>query len=56
MARYVRLDDRAVLAVSGGDASGFLQGLVTNDIGRLDGGAAIHAACSRRRASTCSTS
>ena len=44
MARYVRLDDRAVLAVSGGDASGFLQGLVTNDIGKLDAGAAIHAA------------
>ena len=44
MARYVRLDDRAVLAVSGGDASGFLQGLVTNDIGKLEGGAAIHAA------------
>ena len=44
MARYVRLDDRAVLAVSGGDASGFLQGLVTNDVGRLAGGGAIHAA------------
>ena len=44
MARYVRLDDRAVLSVSGGDASGFLQGLVTNDIGRLDAGPAIHAA------------
>lgn len=44
MARYVRLDDRAVLAVSGGDASGFLQGLVTNDIGKLAGGGAIHAA------------
>ena len=44
MARYVRLDDRAVLSVSGGDASGFLQGLVTNDIGKLDGGPAIHAA------------
>ena len=44
MARYVGLDDRAVLAVSGGDAGGFLQGLVTNDIGKLDGGAAIHAA------------
>ena len=44
MARYVRLDDRAVLAVSGGDASGFLQGLVTNDMGRLAGGGAIHAA------------
>ena len=44
MARYVRLDDRAVLAVSGGDASGFLQGLVTNDVGRLADCGAIHAA------------
>ena len=44
MARYVRLDDRAVLAVSGGDASGFLQGLVTNDVARLADGGAIHAA------------
>ena len=44
MARYVRLDDRAVLAVSGGDASGFLQGLVTNDVGKLANGGAIHAA------------
>ena len=44
MARYVRLDDRAVLAVSGGDASGFLQGLITNDMGKLDREPAIHAA------------
>lgn len=44
MARYVRLDDRAVLSVSGGDATGFLQGLITNDIGKLESGSAIHAA------------
>ncbi len=44
MARFVRLDDRAVLSVSGSDADGFLQGLVTNDVGKLRDGAAIHAA------------
>lgn len=44
MARYVRLDDRAVLSVSGSDAHGFLQGLITNDVDKLRGGAAIHAA------------
>ena len=44
MARHVRLDDRAVLAVSGGDASGFLQGLITNDVEKLDAVPAIHAA------------
>ncbi|MDE0383305.1 MAG: folate-binding protein, partial [Defluviicoccus sp.] len=44
MARYVRLDDRAVLAVSGADASGYLQGLVTNDVGKLAHAGAIHAA------------
>ncbi len=44
MARYVGLDDRAVLAVSGSDAAGFLQGLVTNDVARLADGGAIHAA------------
>jgi folate-binding protein YgfZ len=31
--------DRSVLRVSGPDARDFLQGLVTNDVGRLDGGA-----------------
>ena len=44
MARFVRLDDRAVLSVSGSDASGFLQGLITNDLGKLRDGAAIHGA------------
>ena len=44
MARFVRLDDRAVLSVSGSDASGFLQGLITNDVGKLRDGAAIHGA------------
>ena len=37
MARYVRLDDRAVLSVSGSDAHGFLQGLITNDVDKLRG-------------------
>ena len=44
MARFVRLDDRAVLSVSGSDARGFLQGLITNDVEKLRDGAAIHAA------------
>lgn len=44
MADYVKLDDRAVLAVSGEDARPFLQGLISNDIGKASGGAAVHAA------------
>ena len=44
MARFVRLDDRAVLSIYGSDASGFLQGLITNDVEKLYGGAAIYAA------------
>ena len=44
MARFVRLGDRAVLSVSGSDAGGFLQGLITNDVGKPRDGAAIHAA------------
>ena len=44
MADYVRLDDRAVLAVSGEDARTFLQGLISNDIAKVRGGAAVHAA------------
>ena len=35
------LDDRAVLRVSGDDVAGFLQGLVTNDTGRLPAYAAL---------------
>jgi folate-binding protein YgfZ len=37
------LADRAVLRLSGADASSFLQGLITNDIGKAGPGAAIHA-------------
>lgn len=37
------LEERGVLRVSGPDAGKFLQGLITNDIGRTDGGKAIHA-------------
>lgn len=44
MARYVRLHDRAVLSVSGSDAHGFLQGLITNDVDKPGDGNAIHAA------------
>jgi tRNA-modifying protein YgfZ len=37
------LPSRAVLRVRGGDARKFLQGLITNDIGKAQEGAAIHA-------------
>ena len=37
------LPDRATVAVAGIDARNFLQGLITNDIGRVGDGVAIHA-------------
>jgi tRNA-modifying protein YgfZ len=37
------LPSRAVLHVRGPDARKFLQGLITNDVGKAQGGAAIHA-------------
>jgi hypothetical protein len=37
------LPDRAAIRVAGIDARGFLQGLITNDIGRASDGTAIHA-------------
>ena len=36
MSKVVVLNDRSVLKIAGPDAKTFLQGLVTNDIGRLD--------------------
>ena len=44
MADWLRLDDRAVLALGGEDARSFLQGLITNDVDRLTPEAALHAA------------
>ncbi len=44
MANHIRLEDRAVLAVSGEDARPFLQGLLSNDVRRIGGGDAVHAA------------
>ncbi len=38
------LFDRGLLQVAGSDARSFLQGLLTNDIDRTDGGGVIHAA------------
>jgi folate-binding protein YgfZ len=38
------LDDRAVIALEGADARDFLQGLITNDIGKSTPGHAIYAA------------
>ncbi|MBV8778569.1 MAG: folate-binding protein YgfZ [Alphaproteobacteria bacterium] len=43
-ARFVVLEDRAVLAVGGPDRSQFLQGLISNDTRRLAEGRAIYAA------------
>jgi folate-binding protein YgfZ len=40
----VHLSDRAVIALEGGEARGFLQGLVTNDLNRLAPGAGLYAA------------
>jgi folate-binding protein YgfZ len=39
-----RLDDRAVIALSGPEARGFLQGLITNDVERLKPGVGLYAA------------
>ncbi len=44
MPEYIRLEDRAVLSVSGEDARPFLQGLISNDIDKVTGTEAIHAA------------
>lgn len=43
-ARYVVLEDRGVLAIGGPDRIGFLQGLVSNDVSRINGERAIYAA------------
>ncbi len=40
----VRLDDRGVILAEGADTENFLQGLVTNDIGRLGADNALYAA------------
>ena len=40
----VHLEDRAVVGLSGPEARGFLQGLITNDIERLSPGVGIYAA------------
>jgi folate-binding protein YgfZ len=44
MSSIARLADRTIIAVSGPEASGFLQGLITNDVGLLAEGSAIYAA------------
>ena len=44
MKRYVRLEGRALVRVSGTDARPFLQGLISNDIERASPGRAIYAA------------
>jgi tRNA-modifying protein YgfZ len=40
----LHLEDRAVIALEGGEARGFLQGLVTNDVARLAPGTGLYAA------------
>lgn len=42
--RAVPLTDRGILAVGGRDRARFLQGLISNDIGKVTAGGAIHAA------------
>jgi folate-binding protein YgfZ len=44
MQHKTRLSDRSVLTISGAQASSFLQGLITNDMGQLEGQKAIYAA------------
>jgi folate-binding protein YgfZ len=44
MQHKTRLNDRSVLTISGVQASSFLQGLITNDMGQLEGQKAIYAA------------
>ncbi len=44
MSKVVVLNDRSVLKIAGPDAKTFLQGLVTNDIGRLDNLKPVYAA------------
>jgi folate-binding Fe-S cluster repair protein YgfZ len=40
----ILLEDRSVIAVSGPEARGFLQGLITNDIEKVSSARAIYAA------------
>src|SRR5689334_13929594 len=42
--KAAHLEDRGVISVSGADAAGFLQGLLTNDVERLEPGEARYAA------------
>jgi len=39
-----RLEDRALLSISGADARDYLQGLISNDVDKITGGNAIYAA------------
>jgi folate-binding protein YgfZ len=43
-ARFVMLDDRGIVAVGGPDRRAFLQGLVSNDVGRIGPQQAVYAA------------
>src|SRR5882724_1806128 len=44
MGSFVILEDRGILAISGPDRRGFLQGLVSNDVERIAADCAIYAA------------
>lgn len=44
MSKVIALNDRTILKISGPDAKPFLQGLVTNDVGRLAPGHPVYAA------------
>lgn len=43
-ARFVRLEDRGILAVAGADRRSFLQGLVSNDVAKVSSDCAVYAA------------
>ncbi len=43
-ARYVQLESRGIVTVAGADRQAFLQGLISNDVRRVDGSRAVYAA------------
>jgi folate-binding protein YgfZ len=43
-AMFILARDRALIALSGADRTGFLQGIVSNDVGKVSAGRAIYAA------------
>ncbi len=42
--KYIKLDNRGIISIGGPDASNFLQGLISNDINKVNGATSIYAA------------